>query len=328
MLGAVLVLIVGLALASVSGSRFFHERADFEVAFAKAFEVQVLAQHIATRSREALAGRAEAFDELKADRDTVEQAIRDLNEGNINAGFPSFRGNQGLDEPLKNLAGRWVPIRKSVDALLSRKDLILSMNQSVTDFVAHSVPLVLRLDEFITQLRQRDAPGNQIYQASRQLILIEQMRRWVSEFQRGNDQAPDFAESPGRNILLFSHVLDGYRNGAPDINLRALTDPEARALLDELVPMYQKVCADLEKIRNMMEELREALVAPDDIALDSQGLLGAGREAATALSRLRWTARFPSLAWFAASMAAVAFSLGVLLAGRSGSSVLDRGGAR
>lgn len=310
-----MLLVAGLTAACVTGARILREQTTFEEAVAKAFEVQILALQIAAKSRDAASGRVEAYEELRSIRDTIHQTIHDFNDGDPKSRPTSFKGQVTVGDALKNLNDRWGPIERAADGILSRKDLVVEVTTAVNEFNTHIIPLNSKMDEIVTLLREKGASADQIYIASRQLLLADRLQRVVKEIRTG-DLAVTSGSEWGYDVVWYGRVIEGFLNGAPDIKVRALTDPTARVLLAELATTFRKVATALETIGGNYADYAEVTKAADDIAIDSQELLNAGRQSAVALSHLSWLERHPSAAWFLASLAAVVISLGVLLGRR------------
>lgn len=325
-LGSTLILVAGLASATVAGIEVRHELASAENAIAGLYEIQVSVAQIANRSRDVLAGGPEVFNELATHRDAVEQVIRDLDDSHAGEGFRTSGNSGGRSALVRRIVDRWGPLKKNVDLIRSRKELVLGVTASAADMDAALLPLNAKLDELVTLLRQKGAPGDQIYLASRQSLLTARMQRRVAAILKGGDAAVVASDGLGRDAGFFGRVLAGFRDGAPELNLRALTDPEARAVLADLVQMNQKMSVEVETIIGASTDLFEVNEAVDTIALDSQTLLQGARDATDALSRRPWTERSPSLWWLLASMAAVFVTLLVVQGRPAGNPGGSRGG--
>jgi twitching motility protein PilJ len=250
-------------------------------------DVQVLSQQIATYARESAGGRADAFNELKATRDTIENNINSLKNGNASLGIPAYATTETVvGEQVKKLSDQWNPIRTAADTILGRQDLVLDMTQTAEDFNGRIPQLTQRMEEIVRALTERDAPAGQIYMATRQMLLADRMLRRVSDILRGGDLAVTAADQFGRDAQMYGRVLDGLLNGNPDMNIRALTDPQARDVLNEVVAIFGEVGANVDKIQGASTELFEVTEAANSVVLDSQSLLDQGKNAAAAFAKL------------------------------------------
>jgi twitching motility protein PilJ len=249
-------------------------------------DVQVLSQQIATFARESAGGNSDAFNELKATRDTIETNIDALKNGNPATGMPGYAETAVVGEQIGKLGDAWAPIRTAADTILGRQDLVLDMTQTAEDFNARIPQLTQRMEEIVRALTERNAPAGQIYMATRQMLLADRMLRRVSDILRGGDLAVTAADQFGRDAQMYGRVLDGLLNGNLDMNIRALTDPQARDVLNEVVGIFGEVGANVDKIQGASTELFEVTEAANNVVLDSQGLLEQGKNVAAAFAQL------------------------------------------
>jgi twitching motility protein PilJ len=249
-------------------------------------DVQVLSQQIATFARESAGGNADAFNELKATRDTIENNINALKNGDSAVSMQGYLNEAVVGDQIKKLADSWAPIRTAADTILGRQDLVLDMTQTAEDFNGRIPQLTQRMEEIVRALTERDAPAGQIYMATRQMLLADRMLRRVSDILRGGDLAVTAADQFGRDAQMYGRVLDGLLNGNPDMNIRALTDPQAREVLNEVFQIFNEVGANVDKIQGASTELFEVTEAANNVVLDSQALLEQSKNVAAAFSQL------------------------------------------
>jgi twitching motility protein PilJ len=270
-------------------------------------DVQVLSQQIATFAREAAGGNSDAFGELKSTRDTIENHINALKNGDPATGMPGYADASVVGEQINKLADAWAPIRAAADTILSRQDLVLDMTQTAQDFNARIPQLTQRMEEIVRALTERNAPAGQIYMATRQMLLADRMLRRVSDILRGGDLAVTAADQFGRDAQMYGRVLDGLLNGNPDMNIRALTDPQARDVLNEVVGIFSEVGANVDKIQGASTELFEVTEAANNVVLDSQGLLEQGKNVAAAFAQLPGSRQYlPGGNWLSIAFGAAA----------------------
>jgi twitching motility protein PilJ len=270
---------------------------DERIAVAKTTQIQVDSQQIATFAREAAAGQEAAFDELKATRDQIENNINQLRTGDGAAGMPGYDGENraGVSDQIRRLVDAWTPIRNAADTILGRQELVLDMTDTAADFQSRVPQLTQRMDEIVRVLNERDAPGTQVYIATRQILLADRMLRRLADILRGGDQAVTAADQFGRDAQTYGRVLDAFINGNVDLNIRALTDPQARQILDEVFATFNEVGANVDKIQGASTELFEVTEAAGSIVLDSQALLEQSANVAAAFAQLPGERTFPSL---------------------------------
>jgi len=280
--------LAALALLALLVNVFYGGRlaSQERIASAKATEIQVASQQIATVAREAASGQEEAFASLQATRDLIERNVNELNQGSPAGDMPGYAGQPPVGAQLLLLDGSWTAIRDSADIILTRKDLILQMSNTAQGFEGRMPRLTQLMDEVVRVLTERDAPGGQVYIATRQILLADRMLRRLSDILRGGDQAVTAADQFTRDAQTYGRVLEGLRDGNPELNISQLTDPDARQLLDQVSEVFGAVDADVDTIQSASTELFEVTEAANNIVLTSQSLLGQAGNVSVALTQL------------------------------------------
>jgi twitching motility protein PilJ len=315
------LLLLGLALGLLVVNTYFtNVNNDQErEALVRVNDVQVQSQQIATYAREAAGGNLDAFSELKATRDSIDRNVTQLLKGAPGGAMPGYENAPAVQGPLKKLASTWEPIKRNADTILGRQQLVLDMTDTAADFNSKIPLLTQRMEEIVRVLTERDAPSTQIYMATRQMLLADRMLRRVSEILKGGDLAVTAADSFGRDAQIYGRVLDGLMNGSTDLNIRALTDPQAKAILGEVFNIFNEVGQNVDKIQGASTDLFEVTEAADAIVLDSASLLNESKNAAVAFQQMPQKRVFPGLIWtIAAGVLAILALAGAAWAYNSG----------
>jgi len=281
-------ILAGLALLALLANVFWGGRlAEQErIALEKVATIQVASQQIATFAREAAAGQEEAFTSLEAIRNLIERDVNHLLDGSAEEGMPGYRTDPQVGPQLGVLAQSWSGIRGAADTILGRKDLVLQMTETAAGFQGRMPRLTQLMDEIVRVLTERNAPASQVYIATRQILLADRMLRRLSDILRGGDLAVTAADQFSRDAQTYGRVLEGLRDGNPELNIRQLTDPDARRLLDEVEAVFSEVGADVDTIQGASTELFEVTEAANTIVLDSQTLLEQANVVAVAFRNL------------------------------------------
>ncbi len=293
LLFAALVLLV--VNTYIGGTKNDEERSALQ----RVNDVQVQSQQIATYAREAAGGNLDAFSELKATRDSIEKNIKEVMSGA--PGMPAYAEDVNVKDQLKKLSSTWEPIKRNADTILGRQQLVLEMTDTAADFNSKIPLLTARMEEIVRVLTERDAPSTQIYMATRQMLLADRMLRRVSEILKGGDLAVTAADSFGRDAQIYGRVLDGLMNGSAELNIRALTDPQAKAILTEVFNIFSEVGQNVDKIQGASTDLFEVTEAADAIVLDSASLLDQSKNSAVAFQQLPQKRLFPGIIWTVAA---------------------------
>ena len=277
-----------LVLLANVGWRFYTDRQD-RAAIGYTTDLQVLSQQISKFATEAAAGNLEAFEELKTTRNAIEARVNGLMKGDAKAGLPS-QGYQNQSEavriPLNKLNEDWQPINNAANTILSRQELVLDITDTAQEFSAAIPQLTSKVDELFSVLRDTNASGIQIYQASRQMLLADRMLRRVSDILRGGDEAISAADQFARDAQVYGRVLDAWLQGDAGIGIPALTNPAARSIATDVSTLYGGIRENVDKIQSASTDLFEVTEAADNIFLASGQLLDSSKNMATGLGKL------------------------------------------
>jgi twitching motility protein PilJ len=278
--------LLGLMINVIWGNRYNDQDRS---ALSKVADVQVFSQQIATYAREAAGGNLDAFGELKSKRDEIEANINQLDTGGAN--HPGYGESGAVGEQIKKLKVTWKPIRDAADLILARQELVLDMTQTVKDFSSRIPQITFRMEEVIQTLLRKNAPGEQVYMVTRQLLLADRMLRRVSDVLKGGDQTREAATQFGRDTLTFQRVLAGLLDGNAEMSIRQITEPDVKKYLVEVSEMFSNLGANVNKIQRASTELAEVTEGAKGIVTDSQELLAQSIQVSGALGQLpsgRW----------------------------------------
>ena len=283
--------LAGLALIGLLANAYWGgiKNEQERVAIGKVTGVQVLSQQIAKFANEAAAGQLEAFDELKETRNQIEKNIIELRQGS--AQTPPYESVKEVQRPLAELVQAWEPVKTAADTIVERQELVLSMTETANDFNSKLPQINQRMEEISRILQERDAPGSQVYLTTRQMLLVDRMARRVSDILKGGAVAFSAADQFGRDAKMYGSVLDGLLNGSAELNIRPLTDPNARGILAEVSNLYAEVGSNVGTIQEASADLFEVTEASSSISIDSQDLLLKSEQLSTAFGKLpesRW----------------------------------------
>ncbi|PJA42343.1 MAG: hypothetical protein CO182_03030, partial [Lysobacterales bacterium CG_4_9_14_3_um_filter_62_6] len=242
-----LALIALLLLVANVGYRLFKDGQDRN-AIALSTDMQVQSQQISKFATEAALGNIDAFEELKATRESIQRNVDALFKGSpastkLNP-VPSYLGQaQGgeVDIVLNKLKVDWEPVATAADTIVSRQELVLDITDTAQEFQSNIPRLTAKMEEIVSYLTERGAPAKQIYLATRQTLLADRMLRRVSEILKGGDLATSAADQFSRDAKAYGDVLNGLIRGSSELGLTALTDAQARAILADVQDNYSQI---------------------------------------------------------------------------------------
>lgn len=268
-------------------------------------DIQVRAQQLAKAAGEAAVGNFDAFDELRETRDIIDDAIRQLREGNPATELPPSPAQ--VSGPLSTMEELWSRINTDANRILDRTDLVIELADSAAAFSTNIPRLQAQSDEVVRRMIETGAPTVQIYMAGRQLALADRMLRRVNEILAGGTGAITAADAFSRDASLFNRVLEGLINGDEGLNLSPVRNPQVLEALSEVVPIFEEVRFDVDTILAASTDLFEVRESADEIFLDSEELTEQARVLADEYATLGEDILWPSL------IAGLALAAGALL---------------
>ncbi len=256
-------------------------------------DIQVRAQQLAKAAGEAAVGNFDAFDELRETRDIINDAIRQLRQGDPASALPPSPPQ--VNAPLSTLEELWARINEDSNRILDRTDLVIELADSAGDFSTNIPQLQAQSDEVVRRMIETGAPTVQIYVAGRQLALADRMLRRVNEILAGGTGAITAADAFSRDAALFNRVLEGLINGDEGLNLSPVRNQRVLEALAEVVPLFEEISLDVETILAASTDLFEVRESADEIFLDAEELTEQARSLAGEYTTLGDDVLWPSL---------------------------------
>jgi len=267
-LGAVVVLTLILALSFFG---YNANKAAYDTEYlGYAGEQRVLSQTMSRFAVSASQGNENSFARLKNVRDRLDASFTYLKNGNPDTGFAASPVEVQLQ--LDAVEATWTEYRDNVDAILDRKDAILSLGQSV-QAISDNIPSLLALsDEVVGILIETGASPSQIYIASRQLMLTQRIANNVTKVIQGGQGAATAADRFGRDTALFGRVYRGMLKGDRALQIARIQDEDAQDKLTEVGDVL-KVINEL--VGQVLEASPELFLVQDssDTASAKAGIL-------------------------------------------------------
>jgi twitching motility protein PilJ len=215
-------------------------------------EQRVLSQTISKNALEASQGVAGGFERLQALRDEFQEKFNLVKNGDPATGMKS---PAAVKSKLDDVETRWLDYSEKVDNILQRRQQILSLGESV-QAIGDNLPNLLALsDEVVGILIETGATPQQIYIASRQLMLTQRIANNVRKVLQGGQGAATAADRFGRDTNLFGRVLRGMLNGDNKLRIQQVTDEDAVAKLEEVSEVFQTVSGLIGKVLESSPDL-------------------------------------------------------------------------
>ncbi|NNL95628.1 MAG: chemotaxis protein, partial [Xanthomonadales bacterium] len=294
----VVILLTGLLLVSIAFVALtFSElarNAKYEQEWiAEATRFQVASQQLAKSAGEAAAGNLEAFSELTTTHEEMSRAMAVLSSGDPGRDLPAVP--PAVTDNLVRLNTTWKRISANTSSITGREELLLALAEASSSFKAIIPDLQESADAAVRQLTESGAPNQQVFGASRQLVLADRMLRRVSEILQGGSSAVSAARNLQNEIDLFQQVLNALLRGNTSLGITQVRNQQALASLGRVRTLFGRARPHLQVVLDSSSDLFEVRGAADEIFLDSSEAYDHAGDLAEQLANLSRSSAWPSL---------------------------------
>jgi twitching motility protein PilJ len=250
--GIMLILIALLIGAALGMIAMFYSSAQSDkqdkIYIEKLGQQRVLLQEIAKLASQAARGRVESFPELQKTRDDFQGILDYQLKETDPARYPSMR-------PLKDLSELWDKYRNNVSGILQRREVVQTIRNSINS-INEKIPTLLALsDEVVEAMKDQGAPSDQVYIATRQLMLIQRISSNVSRVLEGGEEAVTASDRFGRDAALFGSVVYSMLNGNPTLKIQRIKEPIARKKLEDVNAKFSEIKVQVGAIMDKSSEM-------------------------------------------------------------------------
>lgn len=219
-------------------------------------EQRVLSQRLSTYAGQATLGSDPTiFTKLKQSYDRFEHNFGVLKEGDATIGM-SGAPTEVL--AVLNAADvTWKKYEANVKVILTHRETVTSMRATVQTINDRAAQLLALADEVATLMANTGASPEQVYIASRQLMLSQRIVNNVNRVLEGGEGSVTAADRFGRDAALFGRVVDGLLEGNKGMSIQRVQDAGVRAKLQEVKALFteigEQVGAILERTPEMFQ---------------------------------------------------------------------------
>ena len=264
--GGVTLIMAILLIASLIGMFwFFYQNGQLGTAdktyISRLGEQKVLSQELAKLASQAARGRLESFPELQVARNKFQEILNYQNKvtGNIKA--------------VKDMDAMWKKYSANIDTILQRREVVTSM-RSYINGINEQIPTLLAVsDEVVATMTEQGAPADQVYIATRQLMLTQRISSNVSRVLEGGEGAVTAADRFGRDAALFGSVIHSMLNGNPAKRIQQIKNPTARAKLLEVQKQFNQIRTQVGAILDRSPEMFQVSGAAEEVLSSSDATL-------------------------------------------------------
>lgn len=222
---------------------------------------RVLSQQLAKLASQAARGDIKAFPPLQKDRNDFDETL----EWHI-----SQASGLGM---MTELDDTWREYKTNIDTILKRREVVTNM-RSLVGAINEQIPNLLAVsDEVVTIMAEQGAPPDQIYIATRQLMLTQRISSNVNRVLDGGEEAITAADRFGRDAALFGRVVEDMLRGNRNLGIKRITHPESREKLKAVQALFRELRTQVGAILERSPEMFQVSDAAESVLSSSGNLL-------------------------------------------------------
>ncbi len=268
-----LVIVAVLAMVASFWIVNFYAAYDREY-ISRGEQIRVLSQSIAKNASEAANGKTDAFALLQDAYSELIEHLDMLRDGNPATGLPPTElSSEPAAAALEKMIRPWNEVRENVEAILGRREMVVTVNQLAERFRAVLPRLQNHMDQLADRLVAANADRAQVYLAGRGLMEIERVNRHLGEMLRGGIGNITAAERLGGAVAQLSETIAALGQGDRAIGVAPISDPRAREILGELVRLFRGMEGEMAQMLEGSPELFRVRDAADSIFINSDLVL-------------------------------------------------------
>jgi len=272
------VLIVGL-LGAMLVAFVFYTASAIQDGYDKEYlgllgEQRVLSQRISKFAGQANRGVPITFDQLKKYRDEFAHNLQLLRAGDPDTGMrPS--ANEAVTEKLNDVARYWKRYDTNAQVIIEARVVVVALREIVKMINENSAQLLAITDEVATLMAQKGSPADQVYIASRQLMLSQRIINNVNRVLEGGEGAVTAADRFGRDAALYGRVVNGLLEGDKALNIKQVRDDDVVEKLEEVSDLFGMLGQQVSGILERSPEMFQVSEAIQNVLNESDQLLDA-----------------------------------------------------
>lgn len=222
---------------------------------------RVLSQQLAKLASQAARGDLNAFPPLQKARNEFDETL----EWHMGSA-------EGLGM-MSELDDVWRKYKTDIDIILKRRDVVANM-RSLIATINEQIPNLLAVsDDVVTIMAEQGAPPDQIYIATRQLMLTQRISSNVNRVLDGGEEAITAADRFGRDAALFGRVVEDMLRGNRNLGIKRISHTESRNKLKAVRALFKELRNQVGAILERSPEMFQVSDAAEGVLSTSANLL-------------------------------------------------------
>jgi twitching motility protein PilJ len=235
-------------------------------------EERVLSQRISKFAGQANRGVPATFDALSRHRDEFATNLKLLQAGDPDSGMPPS-DDQEVQGKLNKVVTNWKKYNSNTTVIIEARTVVIALREIVKMINENSAQLIALTDEVATLMAEKGATPDQVYIASRQLMLSQRIISNVNRVLEGGEGAVTAADRFGRDAALYGRVINGFLEGDKSLNIRAVGDEDVLEKVEEASDLFDMLGQQVSGILERSPEMFLVSEAIQNVLSDSDKLL-------------------------------------------------------
>lgn len=212
-------------------------------------------QQLSQQATRAANGNEDAFNEVSTQQDSIKQNLQMVTDGNAEASVPATP--ESAMPTLRKLDATWKEVNTNINLLLQNREDVITLYDKYPELTGMTGELRDETMRMLQTMEGSKLTPEQMYVATRQLMLVERIGNNIRLSFRGDSGAIDAENQLGSDIAEFadalSLLLGGSEENANSNEDTAADEPEANPE-EELAPLPED--EDLEPIEEEADQPR------------------------------------------------------------------------
>ncbi len=258
----VVLLIAAIAALSIVINKVSNQETADREYISRIGDQKVLAQEIAKLANQAAQGELSAFPLLQQRSNRFDEILN----------WEANRTPEELGGTMQELQGMWKKYQKDVKTILQRREVVSTMREHIQK-INEQIPTLLALsDEVVNNMVEKGASPEQIYIATRQLMLTQRISGNVNRVLSGGAEAVTAADRFGRDAALFGRVIEDMLRGNRNMGIHRIREPSTRAKLVKVQKLFRSIRSQVGGILERSPEMFQVSGASEGILSMSEQL--------------------------------------------------------
>jgi len=272
------ILLVALIVAMAVTFTIVNRDSDRDALYdQQASELRAQAYRLTSLARDATSGNEEAFGELATVVDTMSATWNTLRTADP-------RTQRVLSDEFSTFGSVWKQIKNNAESILGSQEAIVFINRVGGDLNDNLPTLQSQHSNIVEILLEAGAPAEQVSQAQMQSWRAERIGRNVDKMLRGDADADKAADQFNLDANLYGRILAAMLNGDEMLGISRVSDPDARASLEDISQLFEGVGSSIRDIFEGAPALFSARQAEEATITQAPALLQALSDIADKIS--------------------------------------------